>query len=318
VTDGAGARLAAAARETAAAAAAAASPAAEAAHARPVGDFTPGFHDQEEVGVHEVSDAAEARRVAALLCARDELIHACDTEVADLDLGRSPLGQGRVLCITVYSGPDLDVGSGPGKALFVDTTEPGVLEAFKPWLERESALKVWHNYGFDRHVLYNHGVDVVGFGGDTMHMARLWDASRLAGYSLAALTEELVGRAKVSMKEIFGEPKLRKDGTPGKIIELPPLDSLQASPLTRPDWVQYAVYDAKGTWLLYRELEARLSRMEWLRARSLFDFYTEYWRPFGDFPTGLPTPPPRSRGPEPSLRLSPTQASCSPTWSAPE
>lgn len=194
VTDGAGARLAAAARETAAAAA---SPAAEAARARPVGDFTPGFHDQEEVGVHEVSDAAEARRVAALLCARDELIHACDTEVADLDLGRSPLGQGRVLCITVYSGPDLDVGSGPGKALFVDTTEPGVLEAFKPWLERESALKVWHNYGFDRHVLYNHGVDVVGFGGDTMHMARLWDASRLAGYSLAALTEELVGRAKV-------------------------------------------------------------------------------------------------------------------------
>ena len=119
------------------------------------------------------------------------------TQVADLDLGRSPLGQGRVLCITVYSGPDLDVGSGPGKALFVDTTEPGVLEAFKPWLERESALKVWHNYGFDRHVLYNHGVDVVGFGGDTMHMARLWDASRLAGYSLAALTEELVGRAKV-------------------------------------------------------------------------------------------------------------------------
>jgi len=38
------------------------------------------------------------------------------------------------------------------------------------------------------------------------------------------------------MKEIFGEPKLRKDGTPGKIIELPPLDSLQAPPLTRPDW----------------------------------------------------------------------------------
>ena len=67
----------------------------------------------------------------------------------------------------------------------------------RPWLEDADVLKVWHNYGFDRHVLYNHGVDVVGFGGDTMHMARLWDASRLAGYSLAALTEELVGRAKV-------------------------------------------------------------------------------------------------------------------------
>ena len=39
------------------------------------------------------------------------------------------------------------------------------------------------------------------------------------------------------MKDIFGEPKLRKDGTPGKTIELPPLDMLQESPLTRPEWV---------------------------------------------------------------------------------
>ena len=42
----------------------------------------------------------------------------------------------------------------------------------KPWLEDESVLKVWHNYGFDRHVLHNHNVNVMGFGGDTMHMAR--------------------------------------------------------------------------------------------------------------------------------------------------
>ena len=47
-----------------------------------------------------------------------------------------------MLCISCYSGPDLDFGSGKGTALWVDTTEPGVLEAFRPWLERESALKV--------------------------------------------------------------------------------------------------------------------------------------------------------------------------------
>ena len=59
--------------------------------------------------------------------------------------------------------------------------------------------QVWHNYAFDRHVLYNHMVDVQGFGGDTMHMARLWDASRKTkgGYSLSVLTEEVVGRRKV-------------------------------------------------------------------------------------------------------------------------
>ena len=86
-----------------------------------------------------------------ILNAHDHLIHACDTEVADIDIKRSPLGQGRVICVSCYSGPELDLGSGPGAALWVDTTVPGVLDALKPWLERETALKVWHNYGFDRH-----------------------------------------------------------------------------------------------------------------------------------------------------------------------
>lgn len=49
---------------------------------------------------------------------------------------------------------------------------------------------MWHNYGFDRHVFYNHGINVRGFAGDTMHMARLYDASKVFGqYALAALTK---------------------------------------------------------------------------------------------------------------------------------
>lgn len=38
--------------------------------------------------------------------------------------------------------------------------------------------QVYHNYGFDRHVLYNEGINAQGLGGDTMHMARLWRAGR--------------------------------------------------------------------------------------------------------------------------------------------
>lgn len=58
-----------------------------------------------------------------------------------------------------------------------------------------------------------------------MHMARLQDTSRLRGeglgYSLEALTGELLGIRKRPMKEIFGVPRLRKDGTPGsKFISL--------------------------------------------------------------------------------------------------
>jgi DNA polymerase-1 len=40
-------------------------------------------------------------------------------------------------------------------------------------------------------LFYNHGINVRGFGGDTMHMARLEDSSKTPGsYSLAALTSE--------------------------------------------------------------------------------------------------------------------------------
>lgn len=63
---------------------------------------------------------------------------------------------------------------------------------FKPYMEDPSYLKCWHNYGFDRHIFFNHGIDVRGFGGDTMHMARLADPSRMR-YGLKPLTEELEG-----------------------------------------------------------------------------------------------------------------------------
>ena len=61
-----------------------------------------------------------------------------------------------------------------------------------------------------------------------MHMARLWDSSRaLKGYSLEALTSDDevmydagegfdVNRSKsAGLKELFGRPNLKKDGTEG-------------------------------------------------------------------------------------------------------
>lgn len=259
-----------------------------------------------EVACHIVDDVAEAHRVVDILQQMNHLDHACDTEVADIDIRRSPLGQGRVICISIYSGPDLDVGSGPGYAIWADTTKPGVMAAFKPWLESESARKVWHNYSFDRHVLYNEGVDVRGFGGDTMHMARLWDASRLSGYSLAALTEELTDQAKVrvhrtrppshihrdltslfsslptgnpcaqiSMKALFGKPKLLKSGKEGKQIELPDIADVQENPALRDNWVRYSCYDAKGTWLLHEVLLAKLKDIQWQKEGTTMAEYYE-------------------------------------------
>jgi hypothetical protein len=60
--------------------------------------------------------------------------------------------------------------------------------------------QVWHNYSFDRAMFGNHGIDVRGFGGDTMHMARLWSAARIRGYSLEALSKDLTSSSKVTRR----------------------------------------------------------------------------------------------------------------------
>lgn len=140
-------------------------------------------------------------------------MHAVDTEVVDLDLEeQSPVGHGRIICASLYSGPNVDYGSGP--RVWVDCNgENGaaVLAAFKPALEDPTVRKVWHNFSFDRHVLYNHGINAT-LAADTMHMARLWDTSRLTrgGYSLEGLSADLLDRRKVPMKELFARPRMKK------------------------------------------------------------------------------------------------------------
>jgi len=248
----------------------------------------PALERPEMADVFEVSDVKLAHEVVnRLLALPDTTIHAVDTEVADLDIKKSPVGQGRVICISIYSGPEVDYGHGPGHALWVDTSDLAVLEAFRPFLECERVRKVWHNYGFDRHVLWNHGIDVRGFYGDTLHLSRLWDASRQRGYSLEALTDELVGRRKTPMIELFGIPVLKKDGTPGKKLELPPVEELQNNPATRGDWIGYSVYDAQGTWLLHSVLVDKLRKMDWQDGASLYEFYLRYWQPFGEVLTDM-------------------------------
>ena len=58
-------------------------------------------------------------------------------------------------------------------------------DQFKDFFASNSIKKVWHNYGFDRHVVENMDLTMNGFGGDTMHMARLYDS---ADYGRTAAT----------------------------------------------------------------------------------------------------------------------------------
>ena len=224
-------------------------------------------------------------------------IHACDTEVMKIDLKKvGPVGNGLVTCLTVYSGPDFSYGLGePGSTLFIDNLDAScnLLNMFKDFMEDEEHLKVWHNYGFDRHVMFNMGIDCKGFAGDTMHMARLEDTSRMkfggggGGYSLEALTDDVLKRRKKPMKEIFGRGKLRKDGTEGAIIEIPPVEDMQRKREHRQKWISYAAYDAMSTWLLREEFQEKLMKKPWIKGRNLFEFYEMHLVPFGECLTDM-------------------------------
>ena len=130
-------------------------------------------------GVTIVNDVASAERaletIRELEVEDPDRIHACDTEVTDIDLKvQSPCGNGKVICASVYAGPDVDFGNGP--KLWIDNLDEaeGTLDLFKDYFQNNRIRKVWHNYGFDRHVLYNHDIDCLGFAGDTQFT---WDVS---------------------------------------------------------------------------------------------------------------------------------------------
>jgi hypothetical protein len=253
-----------------------------------------GYYDVSDMTVGNVTmvrTKEQAKIVMnALMNADPNIFHACDTEVMDIDLKEvGPTGNGYVTCVSVYSGPDFDYGFGTkGTTLWIDNLDDafGVLQEFKPWFEDQRFLKVWHNYGFDRHVMWNEGIDCQGFGGDTMHMARLQDTSRLknggGGYSLESLTAELLQMRKRPMKELFGVPRTRKDGTPGSLVDVPPIDVLQRDPSFRKNFIIYSCYDAVGTWQLHQTLIRLLKGKKWISDDTdLYDYYWANMREFG-------------------------------------
>ncbi|GAV68623.1 DNA_pol_A domain-containing protein/DNA_pol_A_exo1 domain-containing protein [Cephalotus follicularis] len=251
-----------------------------------------------------VDTVSVAKEVVRMLTNQyKDFVHACDTEVSKIDVKQeTPVGHGEVICLSIYSGPKADFGNGKS-CIWVDILDGGgrdLLAEFAPFFENSSIRKVWHNYSFDNHVIENYGFKVSGFYADTIHMARLWDSSRRldGGYSLEALTgdqkvmsgtqlcleKELF--CKVSMKTIFGRKKVKKDGTEGKITTIAPVEELQRK--ERKSWICYSALDAISTLKLYESLKSHLMRMPWIFdgkpvfEKHMFDFYLEYWLPFGE------------------------------------
>lgn len=117
-------------------------------------------------------------------------VHAWDTETVDVNIKeQSPVGNGKAISAQLFCGPDAGFPGGP--RVFIDNFGEckDLLLEFKDYFEDDNIKKVWFNYGFDRHILNNHGINLKGFGGDAMHMARLIDGSREpSAYSLSKIS----------------------------------------------------------------------------------------------------------------------------------
>ena len=160
-------------------------------------DYKPKF------GTTLVRTREQARQVLSILEQFKDRIHAWDTETVGIDPKvESPVGHGSILCAQCFIGPDVDFGNGP--RLFIDNYADAsdLILVFKEYFENPEYLKCWHNYSFDRHILGNHGINCRGFGGDTMHMARLADPSRMR-YSLKSLTQEMEPQIVASKESII-------------------------------------------------------------------------------------------------------------------
>ena len=139
-------------------------------------------------GVTIVRDKESAMRALDTLYKYSDRVVSWDTEVVDIDIKNfTPVSSGKIISAQGFAGPDVDFGNGP--RLFIDNFADAsdVLIYFKDYFENAKMKKAWFNYGFDRHVFYNHDIDCQGFAGDVMHMARLVNpSSGPKYYSLSA------------------------------------------------------------------------------------------------------------------------------------
>lgn len=232
--------------------------------------------------VTQISTKSEAISAINTLYQFKDRVHAWDTETINVNIKEeSPVGKGKVICASAFIGPEVNFGSGPKLFLNNYGDSQDVLDVFKDYFEDPSIFKVWHNYGFDRHILYNHKINVKGFGGDTMHMARLANPSRGPGeYSLSScssyyntlmskiknkLVEKLKEeykdnpsilsqldlynkttklKVKKTMEELFAYHKTLKSGVESKLLTVPSVEELHTKPEYFETWVNYATMDA--------------------------------------------------------------------------
>lgn len=88
----------------------------------------------------------------------------------------------------------------------------------------------------------------------------------------------------ISMKTVFNKRKIKKDGSEGKLRTSVPVEELQRG--ERISWISYSALDSVSTLKLFESLKRKLLDIKWVLEGvimgSMYDFYEEDWRPFGE------------------------------------
>ncbi|RLN04838.1 hypothetical protein C2845_PM13G02290 [Panicum miliaceum] len=197
-----------------------------------------------------VDNIESARSIVKLLTTKyKSFIHACHTQVADIDAKKmTPVGHGKVICFSIYSANSdvqaADFGN-VKTCIWVDVLDGGrgVLMEFAPFFEDPSIKKI-------------------------LQMTVVMDT----------VPEDLPKLGKISMKTIFGRKKVRKDG-----LSFEPVKELQRE--DRELWICYSSLDSMSNLRLYESLKSKLETRRWVLdgypRGTMYDFYEQYWRPFG-------------------------------------
>ena len=239
----------------------------------------------ENLGIPKRFRVIQTRAGAEAFC--EELLAqplvATDSEWYDYTDDKHRAGDGLSLCWTfAYR----DVEGQLEVVLLLNVFEAeGLVHCLEPWWVSERNLKVLHNAPVDWHVLANHGVYGRSMHIDTMMADFLYDENREGSHGLKECAEDHLGLTWGDFKTTFGQPKLKKDGTPYKNggVDVPPLDQWLAeerrranNPLLVPQkLVRYAGHDAVATLLLYEFYREQLSARPWGRGQTYWDYFIE-------------------------------------------
>lgn len=117
---------------------------------------------------------------------------AVDTETEGCDPSKeSPIGTARVWCLSLAwyrGGGGLGQAQQPNAAFIPRQLLPYFESVLSDPTVGIVGTKLW---GYDRHALKNHGIELRGILGDTLDMSRLLNPSKLSGHGLKAWGEKL-------------------------------------------------------------------------------------------------------------------------------